>query len=245
MEIHRPKAFHGWRELAKEIGIIVIGVLIALGAEQTVEAFHWRHKVNDAAEAMRLELRDDDGPQAYMRVAAAPCLDRQLDAIQTAIEAGRSRAEIVALIGDYKPPVRTWDSEAWKAAVASDVGSHVTAEQMIDWSKPYRTMPDLQAVNTQERLDRVALLPTRRLGARLSPGEADTMLAAIQRLRDDNLKMRGLSRTLLFGMEKFGMNLTPDQQRRVLDGLRARYGDCVAVPSTAGFDPNDQLNTSR
>jgi hypothetical protein len=44
---------------------------IALGAEQTVEALHWRHKILDAADAMRLEMRDDNGPQAYTRVAVS------------------------------------------------------------------------------------------------------------------------------------------------------------------------------
>jgi len=51
VEIHKPKAVHGWRELLKEIGIIVIGVVIALGAEQAVDAIHWMHQV-DAGEAI-------------------------------------------------------------------------------------------------------------------------------------------------------------------------------------------------
>jgi hypothetical protein len=245
MDIHRPKPVHGWGELAKEVGIIVLGVLIALGAEQAVEALHWDHKVREAAEAMRLELRDDDAPQAYTRVAVAPCFDGQLDAIQSAIESGHARGEIVALVNRYTPPSRTWDSEAWKAAVASDVGSHVPAEQMIDWSKPYRTMPDLQTVNNQERADRNALQPTRRQGQGLSAGEADTMLAAVQRLRDENREMGSLARTLLFGLDKFKMSMAPDQQRKILEGLRTRFGACVAAPSIAGVDPNDQLDSFR
>ena len=31
MSIHIPKPLHGWREFVGEVGIIVIGVLIALG----------------------------------------------------------------------------------------------------------------------------------------------------------------------------------------------------------------------
>ena len=42
MHFHLPKPLHGWREFAGEVGIIVLGVLIALGAEQLVEAAHWR-----------------------------------------------------------------------------------------------------------------------------------------------------------------------------------------------------------
>lgn len=245
MEIHRPKAIHGVRELLKEVGIIVLGVLIALGAEQTVEALHWRHKIHDAAAAMRLEMRDDDGPQGYVRIAAEQCFANQLDAIQAAVEAGRDRRDISALIAAYTPPIRTWDQEAWKAAVASDVGSHVSAEQMVNWSKPYRTIPALQTVNTQERADMVGLQPIRAAAGRPSAGEEEAILTAVQRLRNDNRDMARLARTQLFGTEEYGMAVLPAERRRILDGLRALYGGCVLTPSTVGVDPNDQLSALR
>jgi hypothetical protein len=40
MDIHKPKPWHGVREVLKEVGTIVVSVLIALGAEQAVEAIH-------------------------------------------------------------------------------------------------------------------------------------------------------------------------------------------------------------
>jgi hypothetical protein len=55
MHVHPPKAVHGWREFAKEIMIIVIGVLIALGFEQVAEEIHWRHKVSEGEERLKLE----------------------------------------------------------------------------------------------------------------------------------------------------------------------------------------------
>ena len=33
MHFHLPKPLHGWREFVGEVAIIVLGVLIALGAE--------------------------------------------------------------------------------------------------------------------------------------------------------------------------------------------------------------------
>ena len=36
MDIHKPKPWHGVREFLKEIGTIVIGVLIALGEFKVV-----------------------------------------------------------------------------------------------------------------------------------------------------------------------------------------------------------------
>ncbi len=37
MDIHKPKPVHSWREFATEIGIVVIGIAIALGGEQIIE----------------------------------------------------------------------------------------------------------------------------------------------------------------------------------------------------------------
>jgi hypothetical protein len=55
MHFHVPKPLHGWREFAGEVGIIVIGVLIALGAGQVVEWLHDRQVAEDARENVRAE----------------------------------------------------------------------------------------------------------------------------------------------------------------------------------------------
>ena len=61
MDIHKPNPWHGWREFLKEIGTIVIGVLIALAGEQLVERLHHGEQAKLAERAMRLELGEDDG----------------------------------------------------------------------------------------------------------------------------------------------------------------------------------------
>jgi hypothetical protein len=42
MRVHLPKPLHGWRAFVGEVGVIVLGVLIALGAEQMVQDFQLR-----------------------------------------------------------------------------------------------------------------------------------------------------------------------------------------------------------
>ena len=39
MHLHLPKPLHGWRAFVGEVGIIVIGVLIALGASRWWRTF--------------------------------------------------------------------------------------------------------------------------------------------------------------------------------------------------------------
>ena len=48
MHLKLPKPMHGWRVFAGEVGIIVIGVLIALGAEQVVQAGHQQQEAKQA-----------------------------------------------------------------------------------------------------------------------------------------------------------------------------------------------------
>jgi hypothetical protein len=59
MDIHKPKPWHGTREFGKELATIVLGVLIALGAEQAVEWLHMRTEMAEARAAMQTEIRDD------------------------------------------------------------------------------------------------------------------------------------------------------------------------------------------
>src|ERR1700760_123714 len=59
LDIHKPKPWHGVREFLKEFGTIVLGVLVALAAEQGVEWLHIQHQIADAREALREEISND------------------------------------------------------------------------------------------------------------------------------------------------------------------------------------------
>ena len=77
MHFHLPKPLHGWREFAGEVGIIVVGVLIALGAEQLVENWHWRSEVRADRSAPGREMAMNLA-NAYERFAIDPCLRPRL-----------------------------------------------------------------------------------------------------------------------------------------------------------------------
>ena len=81
---HKP--VRNWSDFFKEVGTIVLGVCIALAAEQTVEYFHWRNQVAQARQALRAEIAAIDEFYA-LRIAIAPCMDRRLDKVDQAIRA--------------------------------------------------------------------------------------------------------------------------------------------------------------
>lgn len=59
MKIQLPKPLHGWRAFAGEVGTIVLGVLLALGAQELMQGFHWRSEVRETRKALDAELARD------------------------------------------------------------------------------------------------------------------------------------------------------------------------------------------
>src|ERR1700689_2740093 len=104
--MHKPKPIHSVREFLGEVGIVVLGIVIALAAEQSVDFLHWRESVAIAEAAMTKELESDDLPQAYARVAMHPCLVQQLQRIEAAVDANLDRLPTPAWTSASPPPRR-------------------------------------------------------------------------------------------------------------------------------------------
>jgi len=87
MHFHLPKPLHGWREFVGEVAIIVLGVLIALGAEQVVQTVHERGELARILGALRGELADDRARWEDMRLQD-PCTVSRMDAIDNWLRSG-------------------------------------------------------------------------------------------------------------------------------------------------------------
>ena len=226
MDIRLPKVPHSWRELAKEIAIIVVGVLIALTAEQIVDEWNWHRKIDAARSAMRYELLFDDGPQFYQRAAMHPCLVARLDAIRAAVENRSSREEIGRLTDGYWVDVRTFDRLALDAANASDVASHMNREEMEPYLIAYETMPLMTDTNVQEGFDIGRMRAFTRSGGAMSQEEKDRLLGAVEALRNEENTMWAKGRLKMYQLRKIGP-LDAGRVRMFMADARAHYGACV------------------
>ena len=226
MDIHPPKVPHSWRELTKEIAIIVVGVLIALSAEQLVDSSHWRQKVDAARDSMRRELLSDDGPQVYQRGVMHPCLVQHLDAIRAAVEANKARAEIAMLIDSYWLQFLTYDSVAHQEATASDVASHMPRDEMQRFDVIYAQMPPMDRIAEREGVDFSQLHMLKHSGGPLTSNEQDRVLAAVEALRNDDLQMWLSAKVIMPDLRSLGsLDLAP--MRRIMRGVREHYGACA------------------
>ena len=240
MHFHLPKPLHGWREFAGEVGIIVVGVLIALGAEQVVEELHQRAELHEAEDGMTAELRDDDLPQAYARAAVFNCYADQLDAIEAAVASG-DRAKTQLLAQAYRPPTRTWDEEAWKAAMASQVVANAGAKRMMGWSTAYVMIPALAKRADDEQQELPHLWAKLSGTGPLSQAQQDRMFEIVSLLRRQNTSMTGGSLVLMRMEAAIGLTLARQQKESLLAEARKVYGSCVIEPSPERLNLKAQL----
>lgn len=229
MHVHLPKPLHGWREFVGEVGIIVLGVLIALGAEQMIDGWQWHTKIHRAEAAMRLELGEDNGPQAYGRLLIGRCLEQQINEIRD--NAGKVPIEqLRRSIAAFSPPFRTWDSEAWKVVVASDIGSHMGSDRLISWSSPYRILPGLNDEDQREAQLVVQLRNTLPPSGAASEDSLQSIRQTAAQLRLINRRFINASQLFVARIGALRAQIPVPIQRGLTSEARAMYGSCVKVP---------------
>jgi hypothetical protein len=133
MHFHLPKPLHGWRAFVGEVGIIVLGVLIALGAEQLVESLHWRREVATERASLMQEADDSFGTVAA-RAAQQPCVDKRLGEILTVLER-HHRGEPLGIIGKVGAPLHeTATRGTWQIALSGQALSHMSNKEKLQFS---------------------------------------------------------------------------------------------------------------
>jgi hypothetical protein len=229
MHFHLPKPLHGWRAFVGEVAIIVLGVLIALGAEQAVQSAEWRQKVDAAVADMDNELGSGDGPEAYERVALHNCVATHLDGLRASVERG-DRSESRKLIDQFWLPNRTWDSLARDAANTADVAAHMPHERMLQYRIAYEMVPDMQRLAEKELADlgRLRALPAS--GDQLTSDEKLFEIAAIEAIKLDNDTFARESTFLLLRIKMMGLRLSRRFVEHHVRAAHEHYGDCVTAP---------------
>ena len=80
---------HGWSAIGWELLIVTLGVLIALGAQQMVEAANWRREVAGFRDSVRGEISRDLWTYPY-RSAQKRCINARLDELQHWLDSWRA-----------------------------------------------------------------------------------------------------------------------------------------------------------
>lgn len=135
LALGKPKPVESWRKFGTEIGVVVIGVLIALGAEQLVESYHWRGVVNDSKVSLRATVKD-----AYAAILSRQdiqsCVDRRLVDIGTILDR-HDRGEPLGIISPMGSPTASFaQTYAFDMAIASQAFSHMSIADQTEFFEP-------------------------------------------------------------------------------------------------------------
>jgi hypothetical protein len=226
MHFHLPKPLHGWRAFVGEVGIIVVGVLIALGAQQVVEYFSWQANVRDAKQDLQTEL-EGDLFAAQERVRLGPCIDRRLNQLGGLID--HPPAKPWTLFGGANiTPIRVWSSSAWDSAVADGAVAHMSREERAQYANVYSYVRGLHALVLEE-------YPVTVEFRMLEHGGPLTEVSQ-DRLRSDVARVRGYNRVLVIAakrvsheMEDLGVRLTIDDRKFLADEQCTRVRDASST----------------
>lgn len=196
MHFHLPKPLHGWRAFVGEVGIIVIGVLIALGAEQVVEAIHWHYKVEATEGAINTEL-GDDLRWALQVKQYGRCADVFMNKLQAAIIAhdAHKLLELASLRGAPFPPA-PWSYGTYTAATAGQVEDHLPEGRMAAYSREF-TLVQLQMEIQIKFYEELSTAMTARLNLTSTPETLEGELAAIERLESDQRARLSIAESML------------------------------------------------
>ena len=219
---HKHRPVHDWREFLSEILVIVLGVLIALGMDQFVDNLHWRHKVDQAEQNMRVEMARNRTNAAQFAILA-PCTDAYLDRVRDDLM--RHDAADLTRIHQLGEPFVTeaWTATAWDAAVASQIGDHMAADRFLNFAEAFRRAVLMRDIQFRLR-DHYTAAMTGRFGLPDDKGRSDE-LTAEEYLRRDMVLARDITRDFIANTDALGVR--PDPAR--VDIYRRKAAACLAA----------------
>lgn len=171
------------RLIAGEVAIIVIGVLIALGAQEVVDNRRWDREVADFRQSVDAEVASNLATY-QLRGKQSVCVARRLDELKSWLESGRTGG-LRALTAPIGHPVSlSLKSSVWGSRDSS-LMAHMPMQMRLDYGEVY----DDAANNEAHRLDERA--------AWLALSEFDE---ATELRHEDLMRLRGLITRARFAM---------------------------------------------
>lgn len=190
MQLRIPRPLNGWRQFAGEVGIIVVGVLIALGAQQAVEDRYWRNQVAEARSSLDTQLVESKFA-SLERIWLYDCNEKKLDFLDEVIAGKRPAANLKINVGS----LRLWSTSAWDSATASGAVAHMPADIRNTYANLFSFTAALREINQRE-FEAANDLSTLERHSRLTDISRD-------RLARDVATLRALSAMLKLGGQQW------------------------------------------
>ena len=225
MRFHLPKPLHGWRQFAGEVGIIVLGVLIALGAQQLAENIHQRSEAASARRAVRSELETNMSRLAS-RAALKHCVELRMEEIQALLDGAAKNPSFVRPGWVGRPQYWSMQTVRWEAISQGGRAALLPADELADYGTLYSWMRNINGVMTTEQANWARLRTLEHMSS-LTPQMIFELNATLQDARYSNWRIK-----------RWMMQMQPTeaklQLRNIPNVLAATRSACIpmATPST-------------
>lgn len=205
----------GWKAFWSEIVIVVLGVLIALAANEAVQSWNWQNKVRDGEVRLRGDVEKVFINAAELYVTA-PCVDSQLsDLTDKLMKSGDILTPMPTysekIVGNYvvRYPDRPYSFAVWQSLLADGTVAHISQARQTSYSKINNTVVRFQSENSknQQALGRLSVMA---FPLSLDPGVRKDLLVEIQ---EQQSRYQSLSLYALREMVRIGeLNIQPNAE---------------------------------
>ena len=229
----------------------MLGVLIALGAQQVAEGLQWRQRTDVARFALAREITNISALH-YERLIVQRCLLDRLALLANRLEKSGPewKAEPEYFINPrrfmsnalpiaYRPPQRDLVDSIWVSVRSDQTLGHLKADESADIAAIYANARSVDAIQIQEQEMAVALGPLAR-DMRLDPGDRTQFLQRIYALDGLNASLVFKAKDLINDIGKLDLPFDPAAIRAsrqdLLDRQLGYRGKCVeTLPLDTGF----------
>lgn len=219
MHLHLPKPLHGWREFAGEVGVIVLGVLIAIGFGQLVESIHWQGEVRDARRAIADDMAQTNRAFAF-RVAAHDCIAARLTRLNAIIERS-AKHQPVPKLGQVMPDIgNALFQNAWQTSRASQALTHFDRNTLRLYGSYYVSVDSITALIAHELDDLTVLKVLEGDPGRLGPSDISGLRVAVRRAMFDNDLIADIAQSALDTSKSLGVDVPQANGARLAEVCR-------------------------
>lgn len=184
LEVHAPhEPIHTWKDFFIHIMTIVLGLLIAIGLEQTVEHFHHERQLAATRKALQLELvlnADRFAAETQLARRYVPILQTNLAVFQyLKLHPGAAPTQWPGVLSWSSFDPLYW-SDAWETAKQSGVLSYMPESEFRRYAEIYRRLEGLTNAILSRRSavsSATAYLIAQPNASLLSPAQIDEQIA--------------------------------------------------------------------
>jgi hypothetical protein len=160
MDVHAPmEPIHSWRDIALHLGIVTVGLFIALSLEGLVEHIHNRHLVAEARANIRQELEDNHKAAQQDLVYVQKSIDLQKANIQTIHHLQDNPKNFHGSVSNTIE-FNSLEDAAWRTARDTGALSFMPYDEVQRYSDLYKLEDDVnEQETTTEQSDLLAAAP--------------------------------------------------------------------------------------